>query len=393
MVMQQHVIEIPFHETPCRIIIGRESLPSIGQHVLETHHSTQQSTSAAPPHAFIVSETIVYDLYGAQLCESLTRHKVKHTCCVLDRHDYGGSSESLKSYDALRAICEHALSSHITRDSILITLGGGVIGDVGGVAANLLLRGLPLIHVPTTLLAQVDSAIGGKTAINSRHGKNLIGTFYQPRRVVCDSATLTTLPQRHITAGYGEILKYACIKDEPFFQWLDQHATSLLQGEGRDILYAISHCAAMKADIVMHDEKEQGQRALLNLGHSFCHALEAANAFDESLLHGEGVLIGLLLAARLSVTLKHAPPSLEQRLYAHLERHQLLPEQLWTPATSLTTDTLLTCMQRDKKNRGNTMTLILMRAIGKAFIAPQCPIDPIRQTLDHYLTQQRTTPQ
>ena len=295
------------------------------------------------------------------------------------------AGEASKSFAPLQDICTHALAEGIDRTTLVIAVGGGVIGDLGGFAASILLRGLPLVHVPTTLLAQVDSAIGGKTAINAPSGKNLIGTFHQPSLVIADSATLTTLPRRQLFAGYGEILKYACINDASFFQWLQTNGGELLNNpDSETARYAIAHCAQKKADIVVKDETEQGMRALLNLGHSFAHALEAAYGYSDTLLHGEAVIIGIVLAARLSAHMGVAQGNpMEEALTQHLTSLGFWPPSIDTD--TLRADDLMATMARDKKNTGKSFNVILMRAIGDAFMYKDCPPEALRKVWQQFL--------
>ncbi len=294
------------------------------------------------------------------------------------------AGESSKSFDQLAPLCEALLMRGIERGDAVIALGGGVIGDLAGFAASILRRGVSLVQAPTTLLAQVDSAVGGKTGINTPQGKNLIGTFHQPRLVIADTNTLDTLPARELRAGYAEIVKYGLLGDADFFAWLEENGLALLRGDHDARAHAIEKSCRMKADIVAEDERESGQRALLNLGHTFGHALEAWAGYSGDLLHGEAVAIGIGLAFKLSEQLGLCPPDRHERVTAHLRAVGLpvaigdlgaagrgIPE----PAE------LITHMMQDKKVSGGRLTFILVRDIGEAFITRDVTIDDVKRLL------------
>jgi len=227
--------------------------------------------------------------------------------------------EATKSFRELAPLCERLLELGSERADLVIALGGGVIGDLAGFAASILRRGARYVQVPTTLLAQVDSSVGGKTAINTPQGKNLVGAFHQPSLVLADTSVLATLPPREMRAGYAEIAKYGLLGDAPFFRWLEEHVAGLLDHDPELLAQAIERCVAMKARIVERDETETGERALLNLGHTFGHALEAWAGYSSRLLHGEAVAIGMRLALRLSEDLRLCPPQTAARVAAHLK--------------------------------------------------------------------------
>ena len=249
------------------------------------------------------------------------------------------------------------------RDACVIALGGGVVGDLAGFAAACWMRGIDFIQMPTTLLAMVDSSVGGKTAVDLPQGKNLVGAFHQPRAVIADITTLDTLPGRELSAGLAEVVKYGAIFDEPFFAWLEQHAAALLARQPEAITQAILLSCRFKADVVARDETEQGDRALLNFGHTFGHALETATDYGE-LLHGEAVSIGMLLAARLSSRLGRAPAQDADRMRALLRAFQLPVD----PPTGHAPAKLLELMRLDKKSVSGALRLILWRGIGHADI-------------------------
>jgi 3-dehydroquinate synthase len=290
--------------------------------------------------------------------------------------------ESTKTFAQLGMLVEALLNIGIERQSTVIALGGGVVGDLAGFAAAIALRGVGYIQIPTTLLAQVDSSIGGKTAVDSPVGKNLIGAFHQPKLVLADTQTLDTLPLREIKAGYGEIVKYGLLGDAAFFDWLEDTGRSVLDRQPTVLGRAIADSCRAKARIVAADEKESGARALLNLGHTFAHALEAEAGFDTILLHGEAVTIGMLMAFDLSVRLGLCPPADRQRV-AHHFAHLGLVHQL--PALgggrAWDADRLVDRMAVDKKVVGGSPTFVLVRSIGAAFVARDIALDDVRAVL------------
>jgi len=294
------------------------------------------------------------------------------------------AGESSKSFDQLAPLCEALLTRGIERGDAVIALGGGVIGDLAGFAASILRRGVALIQAPTTLLAQVDSSVGGKTGINTPQGKNLIGTFHQPRLVIADTGTLDTLPGRELRAGYAEIVKYGLLGDAGFFAWLEENGLALLRGDTAARAHAIEKSCRMKADIVAEDERETGQRALLNLGHTFGHALEAWAGYSGDLLHGEAVAIGMGLAFKLSEHLGLCPPGRHERVTAHL-RAAGLPvaiADLGAAGRGLPQPgDLIAHMMQDKKVAGGRLTFILARDIGEAFITRDVAIDDVQRLL------------
>ncbi|HEV2551935.1 MAG TPA: 3-dehydroquinate synthase [Stellaceae bacterium] len=274
--------------------------------------------------------------------------------------------EETKDFAHFAQLCEDVLSLGIERATPIVALGGGVVGDLAGFAAATLLRGLDFVQVPTTLLAQVDSAIGGKTAIDTRHGKNLVGAFHQPVLVLVDVDVLETLPPRELLAGYAEVVKYGLIGDRTFYDWLEANGAALLAGDAALRQEAALRSCAAKAAIVALDERESGKRALLNFGHSFGHALEALTGFGKSLLHGEAVALGMQLAFDLSARLGFCPPAAAERVRRHLSTMGL-PTALAAIPTA-TPDALIAAMQKDKKVSGGRLTLVLARDIGEAFL-------------------------
>ena len=262
-----------------------------------------------------------------------------------------------------------------------MALGGGVVGDITGFAAGIVLRGLDFVQVPTTLLAQVDSSVGGKTGINTPRGKNLVGLFHQPRLVLADVGTLGTLGTRQLRAGYAEVIKYGLIDDATFFAWLETHGAAVCAGDREAQIHAVRVSCAAKAAIVAADEREAGRRALLNLGHTFGHALEAETGYDGTLLHGEAVAAGMMLAFDLSVRLGLCPAGDTARVRRHLEAVGLPCAFAALPARRWSADTLTAHMTRDKKVRDGRTVFVLARGIGKAFVSRDVDIDDVRQLL------------
>ncbi|MEZ5922161.1 MAG: 3-dehydroquinate synthase [Parvularculaceae bacterium] len=281
--------------------------------------------------------------------------------------------EATKDFAHLEELVERLISLEIERSDVVVAFGGGVVGDIAGFASAVAKRGCRTIQVPTTLLAQVDSSVGGKTAINSAHGKNLIGLFHQPCLVIADVGALSTLPARELKAGYAEVVKYAALGDEPFLAWLENRMNDVLGADANARRIAVKRCCESKAQIVEADEREQGVRALLNLGHTFGHALEAATGFSDALVHGEAVAVGMALAFDYSVTIDLCPKDDAMRLKAHIKSAGL-PASLEDLGRPFEAEALLAHMMHDKKVEAGALTLILAKRIGEAFIAKD--VDP-----------------
>lgn len=316
----------------------------------------------------VVTDEAVAALHLATLERALDDADIAHEAFVLP------SGEQTKSFGHLEQLVDRLLEAKIERQSVLIALGGGVIGDLTGFAAAVLLRGIDFVQIPTTLLAQVDSSVGGKTGINTRAGKNLVGSFHQPSLVLADTEILATLPPRELRAGYGEVVKYGLINDPAFFAWLEGHGAQVVEGDPEALAHAVLTSCATKAAVVAADEREHGARALLNLGHTFGHALEAEVGYGTDLLHGEAVAIGMVLAFDLSVRLGLCPAEDAMRVRRHLASVGLpsglerLGARTWNVAA------LLDHMGRDKKVRDGRITYVLVRGIGEAFLSQD--VDP-----------------
>jgi 3-dehydroquinate synthase len=288
--------------------------------------------------------------------------------------------ESSKSYPVFESVMDSILASRIERGDLVIALGGGVVGDLAGFAAAIARRGMDFVQIPTSLLAQVDSSVGGKTGINSKHGKNLVGAFHQPVLVLADTALLDTLPERQFRAGYSEVAKYGLINDATFFGWLEKNWKDVFAG-GDTRIEAIARSCQSKADIVGRDEKETGERALLNLGHTFGHALEAATGYSDRLLHGEAIAIGMVLAFQLSVKMGLCPAEDAKRVEQHFAAVGTTTKLSQISNMLPDADALLELMRQDKKVKRGTLVFILARGIGKAYIEDKVDPEMVRALL------------
>jgi 3-dehydroquinate synthase len=323
----------------------------------------------------IVTDETVADLHLRRLERSLKDYGLESVSIVVP------AGEASKSFDILERVLDEILVARIERGDLVVALGGGVVGDLAGFAAAVALRGIGLVQVPTTLLAQVDSSVGGKTGIDSRHGKNLIGAFHQPLLVLADLKTLDTLSRRDFRAGYAEVAKYGLINDSGFFVWLEAHWQEVFAGGAARARAVASSCRA-KAAIVARAEREAGERALLNLGHTFGHALEQATGYSERLLHGEGVALGIVLAFKLSAQLGHTDAANAERVVAHLAAVGLPTKLAFLGDALPGTDRLLELMAQDKKVRGGKLVFVLARGIGHAFVAPDVDLKEVRAVLE-----------
>ena len=272
--------------------------------------------------------------------------------------------EKTKSFNILERLLEKILSFKINRDTFFVSVGGGVIGDIGGFASSILLRGVTLIHVPTSLLAQVDSAIGGKTGINSKYGKNLIGTFKQPKAVIISIDFLKTLPQREMISGYAEILKYSMISNKEFFLWLNKNGGFVLKLKSEALIYAIKKSCEIKSKIVSRDEKELGVREFLNFGHTFGHAIEASTNYSKKINHGEAIFIGMVIAIKFSIYLNICNKNILDKFVCHLENLGIC-YKLTDFKIRMKTKEFLNYLKFDKKIKGNKLKFILLQDIGK----------------------------
>src|SRR3954447_11342578 len=326
--------------------------------------------------AVIVTDEHVAGHHLAALRHSLDGHGIAHHAITLP------PGEGTKDLAHFGRLVDEILALGIERGTMLVALGGGVVGDIAGFAAATLLRGIDFVQIPTTLLAQVDSSVGGKTAINTATGKNLVGAFYQPRLVLADTASLATLPRREVRAGYGEVVKYGLIRDAQFFEWLEAEGRAVCDLEPAALTRAVMVSCRMKAEIVAADERETGDdRALLNFGHTFGHALEAETGFGERLLHGEAVALGMMLAFDFAVRLGLATGQEAHRVRRHLAASGLPTTLAEIGLSGDAADRLLAHMGKDKKVRDGAITLILPRRIGDCFVIRDAPRDRLREFL------------
>ena len=340
------------------IHIGENLLQETGRHIAPLLNR---------PFAAIVTDENVARHHLKTLEASLAAAGIKSVAIILP------AGEKTKSFAALADLCEKLLAAGVERRDRIIAFGGGVIGDLAGLAAAILRRGVDFIQIPTTLLAQVDSSVGGKTGINTAHGKNLIGAFLQPVKVLADTSLLETLPRRELAAGYAEVVKYGLLGDPSFFEWLEANAELLMRGDAQARAHAIQKSCSAKAAIVAEDETEQGVRALLNLGHTFGHALESATGYSNRLLHGEGVAIGMVQAFHFSEHLKHCKPGTANRVAKHLKSVGLPTHTSEIEGPLPPIANLVAIMRQDKKAQSGKLTFILARAIGDTFIAKNVP--------------------
>tara|TARA_Y100000991_G_scaffold110257_1_gene83065 strand:+ start:1156 stop:2286 length:1131 start_codon:yes stop_codon:yes gene_type:complete len=289
--------------------------------------------------------------------------------------------DKTKNISELNHIIEKSLSFEIDRDSIVIAFGGGVIGDIAGFSASILLRGINYIQIPTTLLSQVDSSVGGKTGINSSKSKNLIGSFHQPLAVIIDINLLNTLPKREFLAGLVEVIKYGLIKDDKFFHYIEKNYKKILKYDQSILKEIIIKSCEIKSEIIRNDEKENGQRALLNLGHTFGHAIESFGNYDGTIIHGEAISIGICLAFKLSNKMGFCSPT-ETTSVINLLKNLKLPTSFMDLSISITTSKMLEKFKYDKKNKNNQLTFILNERIGKSFIKNNMDINVLTKFLD-----------
>ena len=359
-------LRVELGERAYEILVGGGLIAHAGREMLPLLRRRQ---------AIIVSDEAVAGHYLAALRDSLTEAGIAHHAVLLP------PGEETKDLAHFGKLVDEILAIGIERGTMLIALGGGVVGDVTGFAAATLLRGIDFVQIPTTLLAQVDSSVGGKTGINTRLGKNLIGAFYQPRLVLADTGTLSSLPRRELLAGYAEIVKYGLIRDVEFFAWLEAEGRSVCDLMPGALRRAVMTSCAMKADIVAGDEREEGDRALLNFGHTFGHALETETGFSSQLLHGEAVALGMVLAFDFAARLGLVAGDEARRARHHLEERGLPTQMAAIGLAGTPADRLIVHMSKDKKVRDGRIALILPRRIGEVFVMKDAPLDQLHDFL------------
>lgn len=362
-------VRVALAERSYDVLIGPDLLDEVGRQV---------SAKAPKSKCVVVTDSNVADLHLKTLEAALKAEGQFAGSIVVP------AGEASKSFDQLEPLCGQLLELGLERGDFVVAFGGGVIGDLAGFAAGIVRRGVRFVQVPTSLLAQVDSSVGGKTGINTSHGKNLIGVFHQPSLVMADTTVLKTLPERQMRAGYAEVAKYGLLGDADFFAWLESNHKAVFNFDSEALTKAIETSVKAKADIVRRDELEKGDRALLNLGHTFGHAFEAWTGYGDRLLHGEAIAIGMCLAFRLSEKLGHASAGEAERVTAHFKAVGLPTAIADIPGDKPDTARLMTLMRQDKKVRHGTVVLVLANAIGKAFITPDVPAD----ALEGFLTDE-----
>ena len=351
------IVDVALGDRAYDIVIGRDVLPTLGARVAALRPGARTA---------IVTDRTVARHWLERTESSLAAAGIPTSRIIVEE------GEGSKSYSGLEKVSEALIAARIERNDLVIALGGGVVGDLAGFAAAILRRGVDFVQVPTSLLAQVDSSVGGKTGINSPQGKNLLGAFHQPVLVIADTSVLDTLSPRQFRAGYAEVAKYGALGDEAFFAWLEaNHADIFSGGAARE--HAIATSCRAKAAIVSRDERETGERALLNLGHTFGHALEAATGFSDRLFHGEGVAVGMVLAAQFSTHLGMIAEAGAERIERHLAGVGL-PTRLqdiagFAQEGLADADALMALMAQDKKVKRGKLTFILLEAVGRAVIA------------------------
>jgi 3-dehydroquinate synthase len=363
-------VEVSLGTRSYDILIGAGVAAKAGAHL---------ATVAGPVRAAVVTDANVSRLHGPMLVDSLKRGGID---AILIEVEPG---ERSKRFNVLEQVVSQILAARLERNDMVIALGGGVVGDLAGFAAGIVRRGMRFVQVPTSLLAQVDSSVGGKTGINTEHGKNLVGVFHQPDMVLCDVALLDTLPAREFRAGYAEVVKYGLIDRPDFFAWLDKNQKAVFEG-GPARVHAIAESCRAKAAVVARDERETGDRALLNLGHTFGHALEAATAYDGArLVHGEGVAIGMVMAHRFSARLNLASPDDALAVERHLRAAGLPVSPSDIPGDLPDAQAMLGFIAQDKKVARGALTFILMHGIGRAFVARDVPSSEVISFLKEQL--------
>jgi 3-dehydroquinate synthase len=365
------LVDVALGARSYKIVIGRGTLSSLG---------TRMAALRPGAKAAVITDATVARHHLAAAQAALALGGIGATVVTVP------AGESSKGFAMLEQVCEALIAARIERGDLVVALGGGVVGDLAGFTAAVVRRGLDYVQVPTTLLAQVDSSVGGKTAIDSKHGKNLVGAFHQPILVVADTALLDTLPGREFAAGYAEVAKYGLIGDAAFFAALETGWPEVFAG-GPARAQAIATSCRAKAAIVARDERETGDRALLNLGHTFGHAFEAAAGFSGSLLHGEAISLGMVLAFEFSARRGLLPPAEAARVARHLAAVGL-PTHLSTVAGLLPdADRLMGLIAQDKKVQRGRLTFILARGIGRAFVAPDVDAAEVRAFLIEKLAE------
>ncbi|NVK16805.1 MAG: 3-dehydroquinate synthase [Rhodobacteraceae bacterium] len=362
----ERTVHVPLGERAYDVVIGPGLLAQAGERI---------KPFLSRPQVAVLTDETVAEKHLETLRAGLAAAGVEMTALALP------PGEATKGWPQFARSVEWLLEQKVERGDVVVAFGGGVIGDLAGFAAAVLRRGVRFVQIPTSLLAQVDSSVGGKTGINAPQGKNLIGAFHQPSLVLADTSVLETLTARDFLSGYGEVVKYGLLGDAEFFGWLEQNGPALAAGDVAARVEAVARSVQMKAGIVVRDETEQGDRALLNLGHTFCHALEAATGYSDRLLHGEGVAIGCALAFELSSKLGLCSQEDPSRVRAHLKAMGMKTDLADIPGDLPGAEALLDLMGQDKKVVAGQLRFILARGIGEAFVTGDVPPDAVLDVL------------
>ena len=360
----QNKISLDLQERSYDILIGKNSLNNLGEFLSHKHYSK----------IFVITDANVAKLHLPRLQAVLPNFEM----VIVD------AGEQTKSFSYLEKVCEEILAKGIDRKSLIVAFGGGVIGDLSGFVASILLRGIDFVQVPTTLLACVDSSVGGKTAINSKSGKNLIGSFYQPKMVICDLNFLETLPLREIKAGYGEVVKYGLIRDLEFFEFLEQNHQKIFAGDEEVMVKIITRSCQIKAEIVGADEKESGERALLNFGHTFGHTFETETNYSNELMHGEAVALGMVMAAKMSQNFGMISQVDFDRILKHFKDCDLVTSPLQI-RQNWNEENLVSHLFKDKKHENKNLTFILLKKIGEAVVEKNVELEKFKKVLQEFL--------
>lgn len=357
-------ITLDLQEKSYEILIGSNILNEVKNFIDNSNYSKK----------IVITDKNLYKIYKD--------HFIKNV--QIDDFVVIDAGEKSKSFDNLKKICDEILQKNIDRKSLIIAFGGGVVGDISGFCASILLRGIDFIQIPTSLLAMVDSSVGGKTAINSEFGKNLIGSFYQPKLVICDVDLLASLPQREFKSGYGEIVKYGLIYDRDFFNFLDHNLDKILTRDIETLVYIIYRSCEIKAQIVSKDEKENNLRALLNFGHTFGHTLEAQTNYSDELLHGEAVVIGMLMACQMSIELGYIDIETYDKIYNHFFNAKF-ELNLKNIRKSWDINNLTEHLFKDKKIENNELTFIILHGIGNGKIVKKISLEIFLKVIKKFL--------
>lgn len=368
----EKIVHVPLDTRAYDVVIGPDLVAEVGKRL---------APLLTRPKVAVLTDETVAALHLEALRAGLAAEGIEMEALALP------PGEATKGWPQFSRAVEWLLEKKVERGDIVIAFGGGVIGDLAGFAAAVLRRGVRFVQIPTSLLAQVDSSVGGKTGINAPQGKNLIGAFHQPAMVLADTAILGTLTARDFLAGYGEVVKYGLLGDAEFFDWLEANAPAMAEGDMALRVEAVARSVQMKADIVVRDETEQGDRALLNLGHTFCHALEAATGYSDRLMHGEGVAIGCALAFELSSRLGLCSQEDPSRVRAHLKAMGMKTDLADIPGDLPSAEELVELMGQDKKVVDGQLRFILARGIGDAFVTSDVPEDKVLAVLQDALRQ------